>query len=568
VHLETHCTISWIDENNRLNVRTSSQTPFLTKAKLCYLFSLYPDSVRVFCERVGGGFGAKQEVVTEDICSFATIKTGRPVRLEYTRAEQFFGATTRHPMNIRVKAGAKRDGTLTALQLRIVSNTGAYGTHGGSVLFHSTGESVAVYRCPNKKIDAYAVYTNTVPSGAFRGYGLSQTIFAVESAMDELARGLSLDPIEFRRRNVIRPGDPMVSMGEQPHDLDYGSYGLDQCLDLVGDALERGNGVAGPEGDEWLVGKGVALAMIACAPPTEHRSEAWLSLEADGMYHLAIGSPEFGNGSTTVRYQIASTVLSTFPERVISIQSDTDRTGYDTGPFASTGTTVAAKAVHEAAKCLRDQILDYAAGHSGVALDKCRLEPDAVVCDGMRINLCDLHDAAHRAGRHLKAMRKAYGTPRSGAFNVQGFRIAVHRVTGEIKILQSVQSVDAGVVINPLQLRGQVEGAIAQGLGSSLYEKMYFDREGRVVNPVLRNYRIPAYADIPNSEVYFADTFDAFGPMGAKSMSEAPINPVAPALANALADATGIRFHELPLAPHLIYSLIFEKHPPVRPKEG
>jgi len=563
-HLETHCTISWIDENQRLNVRTSSQTPFLTKAKLCYLFSLYPDSVRVFCERVGGGFGAKQEMVTEDICAFATIKTGRPVQLEYTREEQFFGATTRHPMKVHVKAGAKRDGTLTALQLRIVSNTGAYGSHGGSVLFHSTGESVAVYRCPNKKIDAYAVYTNTVPAGAFRGYGLSQTIFAVESAMDELARSLNMDPIEFRHRNVIRPGDPMTSLGGEPHDLDYGSYGLDQCLDLVRDALARGNGLACPEGDEWLAGQGVALGMIACTPPTEHRSEAWLSLEQDGKYHLAIGSPEFGNGSTTVRSQITAAVLGATPDCVISIQSDTDRTGYDTGPFGSTGTMVAAKAVHLAAECLRDRILDFAARHCGASRDKCRLELDAVVCDGARITLVGLQNAARQAGQPLQVVRKAYGSPRTVAFNVQGFRIAVHRVTGEIKILQSVHAADAGVVINPLQLRGQVEGAIAQGLGAALYEKMVFDEKGRVVNSTLRHYRIPAYADVPRSEVYFARTTDAFGPLGAKSMSEAPITPVAPALANALADATGIRFNDLPLAPDRIYRIIFEKHPPAR----
>ncbi len=560
-HLETHCTISWIDDDRRLNVRTSTQTPFLTKAKLCYLFSLYPDSVRVFCERVGGGFGAKQEMVTEDICAFASIKTGRPVQLEYTREEQFFGATTRHPMKIHVKAGAKRDGTLTALQLRIVSNTGAYGTHGGSTLFHSTGESVAVYRCPNKKIDAYAVYTNTVPAGAFRGYGLTQTIFAVESAMDELARGLNMAPIEFRHRNVIRPYDPMMSLSREPHDLDYGSYGLDQCLDLVRDALARGEGLACPEGNEWLIGKGVGLAMIGCSPPTEHRSEVCLSLEGDGNYHLTIGSPEFGNGSTTVRHQIAATVLGTFPECVISIQSDTDRTGYDTGPFGSTGTTVAGKAVHEAAKSLRERILDFAAGHSGVDGDQCRLESDAVVCAGARIRLVDLHKAALQAGQLLQVMRKAHGTPRTVAFNVHGFWIAVHRITGEIKILQSVQAVDAGVVINPQQLRGQVEGAIAQGLGWALYEKMVFDKEGQVVNPTFRNYRIPAYADIPRSEVYFAKTTDVFGPLGAKSMSEAPINPVAPALANALADATGIRFHDLPLAPDSIYSAILAEHP-------
>jgi putative selenate reductase molybdopterin-binding subunit len=563
-HFETHCSISWIDDDHRLNVRTSSQTPFLTKAKLCYLFSLYPNSVRVFCERVGGGFGAKQEMVTEDICALATLKTGRPVQLEYTREEQFFGATTRHPMKVRVKAGAKRDGALTALQLRIVSNTGAYGTHGGSTLFHSTGESVSVYRCPNKKIDAYAVYTNMPPAGAFRGYGLSQTIFAVESAMDELARSLNMDPFEFRHRNVVRPGDPMASLDWGSHDVDYGSYGLDQCLDLVRNALAGGNGGAAPEGDDWLKGKGVALAMIDCAPPTEHRSEACLSLEADGCYHLTIGSPEFGNGSTTVRHQIVATILGASPDRVFSIQSDTDRTGYDTGPFASTGTSVAGKAVQAAAEALRDRILEFAARHCGMSPDKCRLGPDSVICDGARFRLVDLHRAASEAGRLMRVIRKAYGTPRTVAFNVQGFSIAVHRVTGEIKILQSVQAVDAGVVINPQQLRGQVEGAIAQGLGSALYEKMVFDQEGRIVNPTLRNYRIPAFADVPRSEVYFAETTDAFGPLGAKSMSEAPINPVAPALANALADATGVRFHDLPLSPDRIYKLILETAPKTR----
>jgi putative selenate reductase molybdopterin-binding subunit len=202
-HLETHCSITWLDDRNRLNVRTSSQTPFLTQAKLCYLLGLPSQSVRVFCERVGGGFGAKQEAITEDICALATLRTGKPVKLEYTREEEF-GATTRHPMKLHVKAGASPDGTLTALQIRYVSNTGAYGSHGATTLFHSTGESGALYRCPNKRIDAYAVYTNTVPAGAFRGYGLSQTVFAVEVAMHELARGLKMNPFEFLRRNVIR----------------------------------------------------------------------------------------------------------------------------------------------------------------------------------------------------------------------------------------------------------------------------------------------------------------------------------------------------------------------------
>ncbi len=169
--------------------------------------------MRVYCERVGGGFGGKQEMLVEDIVALATLRTGRPVKLEFTREEQFTGATYRHPMKIHVKAGVRRDGTLTAIALRIVSNTGAYGNHGAGVLYHACGESIGVYRCANKKVDGYAVYTNTVPSGAFRGYGLSQANFAVESAMDELARGIGMDPIALRRRNIVRPGDPMVSTG-------------------------------------------------------------------------------------------------------------------------------------------------------------------------------------------------------------------------------------------------------------------------------------------------------------------------------------------------------------------
>ncbi len=213
-HLETHAAIAWLDGDGRLNVRSSTQVPFLTRLELARIFDLDPAKVRVFCERVGGGFGAKQEMLVEDVVVLAALKTGRPVKLEFTREEQFTAATTRHPMRVQVKIGAKRDGTLTAMQMRIVSNTGAYGNHGAPVLEHACGESISVYRCANKKIDGYAVYTNTVPAGAFRGYGLPQSAFAVESAIDEVARAIGMDAFEFRRRNVVRPGDPMISTGE------------------------------------------------------------------------------------------------------------------------------------------------------------------------------------------------------------------------------------------------------------------------------------------------------------------------------------------------------------------
>lgn len=559
-HLETHGSIAWVDDDKRLNVRTSSQSPFIARDKLSYLFGISIGSVRVFCERMGGGFGGKQEVLTEDLCALAALKTGRPVKLEFTREEEFVGTSTRHPMRTEIKLGALRDGTLTAMKLRIVSNTGAYGNHGAETLYHGCSESVAVYRCPNKKIDAYAVYTNTVPSGAIRGYGLTQTVFAVESAMDELAQSLNLSPFELRRRNMVRPGDAMIALGDEPSDGEFGSYGLDQCLDLVEAALARGNGVAPPSGDDWLVGEGMAIAMHDTAPPTEHRSEARISLLEDGTYQLATGTAEFGNGTTTQHAQIVATVLGTTTARVGIVQSDTDRTGYDTGAFASTGTFVAGKAVLLAAEALRAHLLEFAAAQAGFGSEQCRLEADAVVCGEARTTLADLYAAAERSGHALHAARKAYGSPRSVAFNCHGFRVAVHRVTGEVMILQSAQAADAGTVINPMQCRGQVEGAVSQGLGWTLYEKMVIDADGKLVNPSFRNYRIPAFADIPRTEVYFADTHDSIGPLGAKGMGECPINPVAPALASAVADATGIRFRDLPLTPDRIYQPIYERH--------
>lgn len=558
-HLETHCSITWLDENHRLNVRTSSQTPHITKQKLCFIFDLLPATVRVFCERVGGGFGGKQEVLTEDICAFATLKTGKPVKLEFTREEEFIAATTRHPMNVHLKLGANRDGTLTAFQMRVVSNTGAYGNHGGETLYAACGEAVAVYNCPNKKIDGFTVYTNMVPGGAIRGYGMTQTIFAVESAMDEFARGLKMDPFKFRRINVVKPGDQMISDSTRTTDTEFGSYGLDQCLDNVEAALKRGNGVKPPDVSEWLTGQGMAISMHGAVPPTEHRSEAQLGLGGDGKYHLAIGTAEFGNGTTTVHRQIVASVLGSTVSRVEVVQSDTDSTGYDTGAFASAGTVVAGNAVRLAAEALRERLLDFASKYYCVSRDACRLEHDGITYSEIKVPFPELFKAAEKSGRQLEVVRKAYGTPRSVTFQVQGFRIAVNRITGEIAILQSVHGADGGVIINPMQCRAQVEGAIAQALGWLLSEKMVYDPSGRMINPSFRNYRIPAYADNPaRTEIYFADTHDAFGPLGAKSMSEAPIYPIAPALANALTNATGIRFHSSSLTPDRIYRQILE----------
>ena len=554
VHLETHGSIAWKDDGGRLHVRTSSQAPFIAQQKLCHLFGLFPRNVHVFTERVGGGFGGKQEMISEDLCVLATLKIGRPVKWEFTREEQFIGATTRHQMTTRVKLGAKRDGTLTAIEVRVVSNTGAYGGHAGETLAAALGSPLTSYRCANKKADGYAVYTNMIPAGGFRGYGSSQTTFAIECAIDEVARLIGMDPFAIRRKNMVRPGDWIESVWKDPSDVDFGSYGLDQCLDLVEKKLGQDGGLPKPDGSEWAEGTGIALAMLECGPPTEHRAGAVMTLLPNGRYHLAIGSTEMGNGSVTAHRQIAAFDLGARADQIDIINADTDLTPYDTGTFASTGTVVAGQAVDLTARALRDNILGYAARKTATDPSSWSLEHDSVVGGNNRISLVELHAAGTEAGHRFEAKRKAYLSPRTVAFNVHGIRLAVHRMTGEIRILQSVHAADIGRLINPMQCRGQIDGAVAMGFGWALTENMVYDAGGKMVNPSLRNYRIPAIADVPHTDVLFADTYDRIGPLGAKSQGECAINPVAPAVANALANATGVRFRNLPFTPDRIFA--------------
>ncbi|WGD28987.1 molybdopterin-dependent oxidoreductase [Ancylobacter sp. WKF20] len=544
-HLETHGAIGWLDGDGRLTLRSSTQTPFLTRDALADLMGLPREKVRVFAARVGGGFGGKQEMLVEDIVALAVMKTGRPVKLEYSRAEQFAASTSRHPMRVTVKLGATRDGRLTAIQLDMLLNTGAYGNHAVGVLFHGAGECVALYRCPNKRVDGRSVYTNSLPSGAFRGYGLSQTIFAVESALDELAHRLSIDPFALRRLNVITPDD---HTGHD--DVEIGSYGLDQCLDAVEAGLRGPLPALGPH---WAVGRGMAAAMIDTIPPRGHVGQTRLRLTHEGRYELATGTAEFGNGTTTVHAQIAAGALNAALSQISIRQSDTDHVTHDTGAYGSTGAVVAGAATLRAAQALALMIRQAAAARLGVPVEACRIAGDQVIAGEVRLPLSDLAP--------LEAVGEANGTPRSVAFNVQGFEVAVHRRTGEIRILRSVHGADAGTVINPMQCRGQVEGGVAQAIGATLYEELRMDGQGAVSNPSFRGYHIPAFADVPVTQVFFADTHDRIGPLGAKSMSESPFNPVAPALANAIFNATGVRLRATPFTADRLYRFLIEKEP-------
>ena len=346
-------------------------------------------------------------------------------------------------------------------------------------------------------------------------------------------------------------------MGEHPEDVSFTEDGLTGCIDLVDEAL-RGRPDEQDLGPDWLVGTGTASSIHETAPPTDHVSEAWATLRDDGTYEIAVGTVEFGEGTSTAHVQIAASVLGTTTSRVHLVQSDTDKTGFDTGAFASAGLFVSGNAVQKASTALRDSILQFAAGHVGVDVGACSMDDDGVKCADVRLTLDQVLEAARGRGRRFTVSRKAYGSPRSVTSNAHGFRIAVHRVTGEIRILYSVHAADPGVVINPQQVRGQIEGGVAQAIGFALTENFRVDENGVMVNANLRNYRIPTYADVPRTEVLLVETHDSVGPMKSKGIAESNVNPVAPALANALHDATGIRYRELPFTPERIYRRLNE----------
>lgn len=526
-HLETHAVIvRHVDGGPRcggaLDIRSSTQVPFLVRDELAWIFGLERDDLRVHAARVGGGFGAKQEMIVEDLAVLAALRTGRDVVWEYSRAEQFTSATVRHPYRVTATVACDARGRLTALDLDVLSDAGAYGGHSAGVMFHSITESVELYRCPAKRVAAEAVYTTTVPSGAFRGYGLGEVGFALESALDELAEAAGIDPVELRRRNVVRPGDRLVSSAGDDDELALSSYGLDDCLDLVAGALGSGRGESAPAG--WSEGSGVAVCMIATNPPGGHHGSARVEIDVDGTVHAYVGTAEFGNGTATVHTQIVAEVLAVPSDSVVLHASDTAQLTHDTGAFGSAGTVVGGRALHRAATRVADLL---------------------------------------RAGAHLpvSAEGSADGLGRQAAFTVQGVRVAVCPDTGTVRVLQSVHAVDAGRVLNPQQLRGQVEGGVAQALGAALYEQVMLDDTGAVANATLRHYHPPRMGDVPRTEVFFANTVETEGVLGAKSMSEAPYCPVAAAVGIAVRRATGVRQDSIPLTPDRVWMRSFAPTP-------
>lgn len=561
--LETHATLVWKDDDGGLRVHTATQAPHLTRRRLCEVFGLPPRRVRVTTSRLGGAFGGKQEVLTEDVAVLAALRTGRPVKIEYTRAEEFT-ATTRHPFQARVSVGARRDGTLTALRLRVLCDTGAYGNHGPAVLRRACTEALSLYRCPNITVDGWALHTHNVPAGAFRGYGIGQIAFAVESALDDIARRSGLDPLALCRQAYLRPGQsaPAVTADGPPP---VAAHGISGCLDLIEAARARRSAIPPAlPGPAWVVGEGMAVTVTHTLSSDGHIARATAALRADGTYELRTDSPEFGKQAGPVHRRIAATVLATTVDRVHLRQGDTDLLSHDTGGFVSTGSTLAARAVHDACLALRTAVLEAAAAHTGTTPDSCGLGPEAVDCAGRPLPLTALHRTARETGRPLTATASrdaTTGTPGLAA-NAQWIRLAVDPATGLVTLLDSVHAADAGTVLDRRQLRSQIEGAVAQGIGTTLMEEVRTDHHGRVTTAELRTYPVPHAADVPPTEVHFVPVPGSDRPGCAKPGGEAAFNPVAPAVANALRDATGVRFTALPLRPDIIWERWHAHVPP------
>ncbi len=583
-HLEPHTATAWVEDNGDpdglLVVRTSTQVPYLARRTLARALARDEESIRVFKPRVGGGFGNKQEVLCEDIVAFAALRLGRPVSWEFSRHEEFIATNTRHPMILTVRAGATREGRLTALSLDFLSNGGAYGNHSYDVLECGAFESLALYECDAKETRGRAVYTNTLPAGALRGYGAAQTTFAVDSVIDELALRLDMDPWELRRKNLVAADSPLYIGREPDADHRIGGYALDQCLDYVQRRLleledldaEESTVTAADASTEWRYGSGFGVSTVASGLAKIHVSGAAAELTESGV-RISTATADIGTGSDTTLAQVAAETLGVGYDRIEFRSGDTAIAPEDSGAYASATAYIGGRAVALAAERLKTMVIEFAAGVLGADPGELELtgsgverRPDCSSADQGRegddtrpaaVSFAGLVQAARETGRTLRASSEDVSYPRvSMSFAVVGVRLRCHLPTGRVEVLQVVQGVDAGRLLNPRIARAQAEGATAQSLGYALSEELVIDEAGRVENPAFREYRIPAVGDVgPIETVFFEDGDDA-GPFGAKALGELTTTAAPAAVANALRRATGRRPTRLPLSGEAVWRLL------------
>ncbi len=560
--IEPHVVLAYLDSDERLVLRTSTQVPFHVRRIVAQTLDLPLHRIRVIKPRVGGGFGAKQEVLVEDIAGLVALRTGRPALLELTRAEEFIAARTRHPMRIRVKLGAMEDGRLHAIEMEAFSNTGAYGAHGLTVLANTGSKTLPLYnKAENAHFFGRAIYTNLPVSGAYRGYGATQGYFPLETGMDELAEKLSIDPIELRRRNHIRLGETSpifekLGEGREGVPQTVKSCELERCIGIgaerIGWSEKRGKRVReGP----WVHGVGMSIMMQGSGIPGIDMAAATIKMNEDGSFNLLIGATDIGTGSDTILAQMAAEVLGVPLSKIIVTSSDTDITPFDVGAYASSTTYVSGTAVVRAAEKVREQILSVAAPLLNSTSEGLTLSEEAVKTpDGQRVGLDRVCQRAMYESDQFQIAATASFVPSESPppFLANFAEVAVDTGTGRVEVLHYVAAVDCGVAVHPKLAEGQMEGSIVNGIGYALTEEMLISSRGRVRNPSLFDYKILGALDVPRIDVVLVDSYEPTGPMGAKSVGEIGINGPIPTIANAIHDAVGIRLRQTPFTPERV----------------
>lgn len=550
--METFRTFCTIDTYGRLHVVSSTQIVFHCRRIIANALHIPKSMVRVTKPRIGGGFGAKQSSVCEVYPAFVTWMTKKPSKIIFTREESMTASSPRHEMEVHVRLGATKDGIVKGIDMYTLSNTGAYGEHGPTTVGLSGHKSIPLYG----KAEAFrfvydVVYTNIMSAGAYRGYGATQGLFAVESAVNELAAKLKMDPFEIRLKNIVKEGDVMPAYYGQQNT----SCALEQCLKKVKEMIRWDEKYPVRDlGNGKVRSVGMGMAMQGSGITSLDVGSATLKLNDEGFYILTIGAADMGTGCDTILAQMAAEVLECPIENIKVFGADTDASPYDSGSYASSTTYITGKAVEQAALELLERIQRLGARMLGADQKEVTFDGNAVSTeDGRSASLADIATAS-MAGNDIELqVTKTHMSPLSPPpFMVGAVELEIDRLTGEVEVIEFDAAVDCGTPINPNLARVQAEGGILQGIGMALSENITYDKRGHLAENSFMQYKIPTRVDIGHIHVEFESSYEASGPFGAKSIGEVVINTPLPSIADAIYNATGKRFYELPITPEQI----------------
>lgn len=548
--METYRTACYIDAHGRLNVISSTQIPFHVRRHLARALEMPSSKIRVMKPKLGGGFGGKQTSVCEIYPAFVTMKTGKPSKIVYTRKETQACSNTRHAMRLKVKIGSDREGNIKAIDINVLSNTGAYGEHAPTVTALVVYKTFPLYAKVPMRCKADIVYSNTTVGGAFRGYGATQGTFAVESAVNELAHKLGLDPTEVRMKNLVDQSETV-------------SGDIKKCIEIGKEAFDWKNRCVKDMGNGKVRASGMAVTMQGSGIQGVDTASATLKLHDSGDYTLYVGVTDMGQGCDTVTAQMAAEILEVPMEKIIVNSADTDVSPYDPGAYASSGTYVTGNAVILAAKKMREEVMKMASFLMKTPVEELEYKGEYVQDkNGNQLSLKEIgvRSVSFEGMNQITTTATWGGKTSPPPFIASFAEVEVDTLTGETKVVDFLSVVDCGLPINPALAQVQVEGGIAQGIGLALYEDIQFDERGKMKHDTLMQYKIPSRKDLGNNiKVMFSYSNEPTGPFGAKSIGEVVINTASPAIADAIYNATNRRLRSLPMTSEKIFWAINEK---------